>query len=36
MINRIIRFFRRRSEPSLFQKCLAVHIQSAGVSSALQ
>jgi hypothetical protein len=36
MIKRLIRFFLRRSEPSLYQKCLAVHIQSASVSSALQ
>ncbi len=36
MITRIIRLFRRRSEPSLFQKCLAVHIQGAAAWGALQ
>jgi hypothetical protein len=36
MIKRIIRLLLRRSEPSLFQKCLAVHIQGAGAWGALQ
>jgi hypothetical protein len=29
MISRLIGLFFRHSEPSLFQKCLAVHIQGA-------
>lgn len=36
MISRLIRLFLRRPEPSLFQKCLAVHIQGATAWGALQ